>query len=153
MSSLASAAGSCELAAGDLQALDEVDRPAEQHAVAVVDERVAEGRGEMRLADPGRAEDQDVGALLEPGIAGGEGQDVRLADPRHGGEVEGGERLLGRQAGFEAMPLDPPRDALGELVLDQGGEEPGGGPALLVGTLGEAPARGDARSAGAARPA
>jgi hypothetical protein len=35
------------------------------------------------------------------------------------------------------MPLDPPRDALGKLMFDQGGKEPGRGPALLVGPIGE----------------
>ena len=36
------------------------------------------------------------------------------------------------------MALDAAAGALGELVLGQGGEEAGGGPALLVGALGEA---------------
>ena len=76
---LGQSGGKRELAAGDLQPLDEVDRSAEQDAVAVVDQGKAEGRGDVRLADPRRAEDQDVGTLLKPGIPGGERQDVRLA--------------------------------------------------------------------------
>ena len=40
---LSQGGGKCELTAGDLQPLDEVDRSAEQDAVAVVDQRMAEG--------------------------------------------------------------------------------------------------------------
>jgi hypothetical protein len=51
-----------------LQLLDEVGGAREQHAVAGVDRRVAEGCGEMRLADAGRSEQQDVGALSDPAL-------------------------------------------------------------------------------------
>ena len=45
--------------------------------------------------------------------------------------------LPGRQAGFGEMALDAAAIALGEFVLGDGGEEAGGGPAFLVGLLGE----------------
>ena len=38
---------------------------------------------------------------------------------------------------FEPVPLDPAGDPFGQLVLDQGGEEAGRRPTLLVGALGE----------------
>ena len=55
-----------------------------------------------------------------------------------GVEVEAVEGLAGRQARLREVTLDPASLALGELVLGDGHEEPGGGPALLVGALGEA---------------
>jgi hypothetical protein len=55
-----------------LQLLDEVGGARDQHAVAGVDRRVAEGCGEMRFADAGWSEQQDVGALGERGMALGE---------------------------------------------------------------------------------
>ena len=46
------------------------------------------------------------------------------------------------------MTGDAPPGTLGELVLSEGGEEAGGRPAFLVGTLGEArPDVGDRRQA------
>ena len=47
------------------------------------------------------------------------------------------ELLSGRQWRLQPMPLDPPRLALGQLVLQQHAEEALGRPALLVGLLGE----------------
>jgi hypothetical protein len=46
-----------EVAPGHLQLLDEIGRAGEQHAVAAVDEGVAERRGEMALAGAGRYSD------------------------------------------------------------------------------------------------
>ena len=45
--------------------------------------------------------------------------------------------LAGRQAGFGEVALNAAPGALGDLVLGQGGEEAGGGPAFLVGPFGE----------------
>ena len=56
-----------EFAARDLQLLDEVGGAGEQHAPAVLDEGQADGRREMALAAAGRAEQEQVGALLQPG--------------------------------------------------------------------------------------
>jgi hypothetical protein len=53
-----------------------------------------------------------------------------------------------RQARLGEVAGDAPAGALGELVLGEGGEEAGGGPALPVGALGEArPDVGDRRQA------
>ena len=130
-----------ELAAGDLELLDEVGGAGEEDAPAVLDEGEADGRGQVALSAAGRPEEEQVGALGEPGVAGGDRHDLRLGDHRHGLEVEGVERLAGRQAGLGEMALDAPAVALGEFVLGDGGEEAGGGPALLIGLLGEAAAR------------
>ncbi len=46
-----------ELAARDLQALDEIAGAHEQHAPSVLDEREGDGCGEMALAAAGRAHD------------------------------------------------------------------------------------------------
>ena len=91
----------------------------------------------MALAAAGRAEQQEVGALVEPAVAGGERHDLGLGDHRHGVEVEGVEGLAGRQPRFGEMALDAAAAALGDLVLGERRQEAGGRPALLVGSLGE----------------
>ena len=91
----------------------------------------------MALAAAGRAEQQDIGALVEPAVAGGKRHDLRLADHRHGVEVEGVERLARRQTGLGEMPLDAAATAIGHLVLGERREEAGGRPAFLVGCCGE----------------
>ncbi len=60
-----------------------------------------------------------------------------LGDHRHGVEVEGVEGLSGQQPGLGEMALDAAAVAFGEFVLGDRGEEAGGGPAFLVGLLGE----------------
>ena len=122
-----------ELAPGDLQLLDEIGGAGEQHAPAVLDEGEADGSGEMALAAAGRAEQQQVGAFLEPAVAGGERHHLGLGDHRHGLEVEGVEGLAGRQAGLGEMALDAAAIAFGQLVLGERGQEAGRGPAFLVG--------------------
>ena len=117
--------------------LDEVGRAAEQDAVAVVDHGIAEGRRGVRLAGSGRAEDQQIGAPVEPFVAGGEGQEMRLAEHRYGGEVEAIEGLAGRQTGLGEVTLDATPGTLGELELGQGGQQASGRPSLPIGTLGE----------------
>src|SRR5215204_1565712 len=52
-----------ELAARDLQALNEIARAHEQYAPSVLDEREPDGCREMALASAGRAEQQEIGAL------------------------------------------------------------------------------------------
>ena len=91
----------------------------------------------MRLAAAGRAEHQEIGALVEPAVAGGERHDLSLADHRHGVEVEAVEGLAGRQSGLVEMTLDAPARAVGHLVFGERGEEARGGPAFLVGSRGE----------------
>ncbi len=87
----------------------------------------------MRLAGAAGAEDQEIAALLDPGVALGKGQHVRLADGRYGGEIEGGEGLAVRQAGFGHMAGDAPGGALGQFVIAHRSEEAGAAPALAVG--------------------
>ncbi len=130
-----------EFAARDLQLLDEIGGAGEEDAPAILDEGEADGRGEMALAAAGRPEQEQVGAFVEPGVAGGDGHDLGLGDHRHGLEVEAVEGLAGQQAGFGEVPLDAAAITLGQFVLGDGGEEAGGGPAFLVGLLGESAAR------------
>ena len=89
------------------------------------------------LPPPGGPNSSRLAPLSEPAVAGGERHDLGLGDHRHGVEVEAVERLARRQARFGEMALDAAAAALGDLVLGERGEEAGGGPALLVGLLGE----------------
>ena len=91
----------------------------------------------MALSAAGRAEQQQVGAFLEPAVTGGERHDLGLGDHRHGVEVEGVEGLARQQAGLGEMALDAAAVAFGQFVFGEGGEEAGGGPAFLVGLFGE----------------
>src|SRR6476660_8149874 len=59
-----------ELTPRDLKLLDEVGRAGEQHTPAVLDQRKADGRGEMTLSAARRAEHEDIGTFGEPTIAG-----------------------------------------------------------------------------------
>ena len=88
------------------------------------------------LPAPGRTKQQQIGCLVEPGIAGGKGHDARFAEHRHDGEVEVVERLTRQQARLGQVSPDAPLATLGNLQLGQSREEAGGGPALLVGALG-----------------
>ena len=108
-----------------------------QHAPAVLNERQPKGCRKMRLASAGRAEHQQIGALLEPTVPGRQRHHLGLADHRHRGEVEAVEGLAGRKAGLVEMALDAPAGALGHLVLGQRRQEAGRRPALLVGAGGE----------------
>ena len=91
----------------------------------------------MRLAAAGRAEQQQIAAVLEPGIAGGKRHEMRLAEHRHGGEIEGVEGLAGRQASLGKMALDAAAGALAYLQLGERGEQPRRRPALLVRACGD----------------
>jgi hypothetical protein len=121
-----------------LQPLHHIGGAAEQHTPATFDQRIADGRRGMTLAGARRAETQDVGALFDPVIGFGERQQVRLAHRRHGCEVEAGEGLAGRQAGFPQVPGDAPLGALGQFVLAECGKIAGSTPAFGIGALGEA---------------
>src|SRR5215210_3011518 len=96
---------------------------------------IAEAR--WLLPPPRGTEEEQVRARGEPGIASRDRHDLSLGDHRDGVEVEAVERLAGRQARLGEVALDPAPVAFGELVLGNGGQEAGGGPALLVGLLGE----------------
>ena len=69
---------------------------------------------------------------------------MRLAERRHGGEVEGGEGLAGWQAGLGEVALDASAGAIGEFQFGECGEQARGGPSLLVGAGGDVgPEAGD----------
>ena len=91
----------------------------------------------MRFAAARRAEEDQVGAFFEPGVASGKRHDLGFRDHRHGVEVEAVEGLGRRQAGVVEMAGYAPARALGDLMLGQGDEEACGGPSLLVGARGE----------------
>ena len=91
----------------------------------------------MALAGAGRAEQQEIGALFEPAIACGERHHLRLADHRHGLEVEAGEGFADGQSCFGEVTLDAAATAIGDLVLGERGQEASSRPAFLVGLLGE----------------
>src|SRR5512134_3519416 len=121
-----------EFAAGDLQLLDEVGGPGEQDPCSVVDHGKANGCSQVAFSAAGWAEQEQVGTLGQPAVAGGDGYDLRLGEHRHGLEVESIEGLSGRQARLGEMAFDPPAAPFGEFVFGDGGEEACGGPSFLV---------------------
>ena len=126
-----------ELAARDLQPLHEVGRAGEEHAPAVLDEGEADGGREMALSAAGRPEQQQLAPFSSQASPAASAMIWALREHRHGLEVEGVEGLARRQARFGEVAFDAAAAAFGELVLGERGEEAGGGPALLVGLLGE----------------
>jgi len=137
-----------KLAPGDLKPLHEIGGAAEEHAPAVLYETEADGGRQMTFAATRGTEDEQVVTLLEPAVAGDERHDLGLRERRDGIEVEAVKGLAGKQARFGEVALDAAAAAFGDLVFCERGEEPGSGPALLVGTLGEAgPDMLDARQA------
>lgn len=126
-----------ELPPRDLKLLDEIGRAGEQHAPAVLDQGEADGRGEMALSAAGRPKQQDIGTLCEPAVAGGHGHDLRLGDHGYGVEGEAVEGLAGRQVRLGEVSFYPAMRTLGQFVLGNGRQEPGGGPSLSIGLFGE----------------
>ncbi len=127
----------CELLAGNLELLNEIGGSGEENPEAVFDQSIAESGAQVRLSRAGRPEAQDVGALLQPGIAGSQRHDVGLADHGNRGEVEAVEGFAGGQAGLDKVALNAPLRPLGDFQLGQGGQKPFGGPAFAVGASGE----------------
>src|SRR4029077_1120077 len=95
-----------KFAAGDLKLLDEGGCAGEEHAPAVLIESETDGGRQMALAAAGRTEEEQIGALLEPGVAGGNRHDLGPGDHRHGLELEGVEGLARQEAGFGETALD-----------------------------------------------
>jgi len=85
------------------------------------------------LSPARRPKAQEIGALIEPGIASGERLNLRLGDHRHGGEVERVEGLSRRQPCFLQMTPEATPASLHHLLFGERGQEAGSGPALLVG--------------------
>ena len=127
-----------EITARLLELLDQIGGAAEEDAVAVLDQRQPDRGSQMRLADPRRAEQQDVAALSDPAVAGGDGVDMGLGQHGDGREVEGLECLSGQQARLREMSFDAAAVAFGQFMLHQGAEQTGGGPAFLVGLFSKA---------------
>ena len=116
--------------------------------VAVLDESQADGGGEMGLAGSGGADEQEVGALVEPAVAAAEGHHVRLGEGRHDREVEAVESLAAGQPSFAEAALEAAPGTVGDFVFGQGGQQARGGPAFAVGLCGELrPQRLDSRQA------
>src|SRR5882762_3985612 len=91
----------------------------------------------MALAAARRPEQQDVGTLRQPSVAGRQRHHLSLRDHWDGLEVERGERLAGGQTRVGEMPLDAAAATGGHLVLGKCRQEAGRRPAFLVGLLGE----------------
>jgi hypothetical protein len=59
-----------ELAPRHLKLLHEIIGAGEQYASAVLDEREANGGRQVALSGAGRAEHEEIGALVDPVVAG-----------------------------------------------------------------------------------
>ena len=123
--------------ARDLAFLHQVGGASEPHAPAVLDPCEADGGGQMRLAAAGSADQDQIGALVDPTVTGTDRHHMRLGDHRHRFELEGVEGLARQQPGFNEMTLDATTVAFGNLVFGERGQEAGGGPACLVRPLGK----------------
>src|SRR5206468_6501174 len=95
-----------QFATSGLELLHEISGASKQHAPSTLDQSEPERCRQMALAAARRAEQQDVGTLLQPGIAGRQRHHLRLRDHWHGLEVESGERLAGGQPRLDEMPLE-----------------------------------------------
>jgi len=77
------------------------------------------------------AEEQNIGAFLQPGIARCQRHDLGFRDHWHGLEVERGERLAGGQTRLGEMPFQAAATAVGHFVLGQRRQKAGCRPASL----------------------
>src|ERR1700741_409150 len=128
--------------------LHEIGGTGKQHAPSILDQSEPERCRQMALAAARWTEEQDIGAFLQPGVAGRQRHHLRFRDHWHGLEVEGGERLAGGQPRLEEMPLEAAAAAISHLVLGEHREEAGRRPTFLIGLLGElGPHQSDARQA------
>lgn len=115
----------------------EVGSACEQYASTIFDKGEADGRREMRFSPAWWPEQDEIGAFFQPAIAGTHRGDLSARDHRHGIEGEAFECLARWQACFAQMPLDAAAVTFGHFMFGEGSEQPGGGPAFLVGALGE----------------
>jgi hypothetical protein len=91
---------------------------------SVVDEGESDesdGSRKMALSRTRRAEQQKIGALFEPTVAGGERHHLCFADHGNGLELEAVECFADGQPSFDQVTLDAPASAIGHLVLGKGG--------------------------------
>ena len=135
-----------KLATGHLQALRQVGGAGEQHPVAILDERQADGGCQMTFAGAGRPMTIRLAPSSSQRSPALSAITCALETIGHSGELEGLQRLAARQMRFAQTPLEAPAGPVGDLVLGQDSQQPGGWPALAVGLLGEPwPQRFDAR--------
>src|SRR5258708_27569078 len=89
----------------------------------------------MALAAARRPEQQDVGTLRQPSIAGRQRHHLSFRDHWDDLEVERGERLAGGQTRLGGVAFDAATATVGPLVLGERRKEAGRRPAFLVGLL------------------
>ena len=77
---------------------------------------------ETGLAVAWSADQQDVGAFLDPTVAGADRQDMGLGDHRDDVEIEAVEGLARQQLGLDEMAREATTVAFGNLVLGECGE-------------------------------
>ena len=80
-----------QFATRDLEFLHQVGGARVEDAEAVFDERQADRRPQVTFPGPGRADQDQVGALVEPAIPGDQRVDMGLGDHGHDVEVEVGQ--------------------------------------------------------------
>jgi len=81
---LGDSAFECQLATRDLQLLHEISGAGKQHAPSILDQGEPERCRQMALAAAGWAEEQDIGAFLQLGVAGRQRHHLRFRDHWHG---------------------------------------------------------------------
>ena len=78
--------------------------------ISVLHQSSADRRGAVALAGARWTEQQQVGRLVEPCVAGGERHDPRLAEHRHGGEAARQalqlEAVIGKLDKYDLLVLD-----------------------------------------------
>lgn len=93
----------------------------------------------MALAGAGRAEDDDVVAVVDPVASVGEDADQAFGQSGQAAEVEVVERLAGGQLGLGAVALEASARPVGEFLFGQLGEVAVVGPAFALCPVGERP--------------
>jgi hypothetical protein len=86
---------------------------------------------------PGPADEQQIGALVDPAVAGADRQDTGLGDHWHHVKVEAVEGFSWQKLCFGKMAGEATPIAFGDLVLGERGEEACRGPALPICAFGE----------------
>ncbi len=116
---LRQALGQLQIATGCLEVLDQIGGAAEQDGVAAVDQGMAEGGGEVGLADAAGAEQQDVAAAAEPAVTAGERVEPWPVQAGREGDIEAGDGLARRQPRGLTPGCDATLVALGDFVFEQ----------------------------------
>jgi hypothetical protein len=102
----------------------------------------------MHASGVTRAEQQQIGALLDPTVTGRERHHLGFADHGNGSEVEAIKRLARGQACLGEVAFNAATGTVGHLMLSKGSEEAGRRPALFIGLFRElGPHQFDARQA------